>query len=107
MAEESISQEFRFKNIDETRNYFVKEIKQNELMRKKYKKVCTTLNYIEHFLILASAFTGCVYISTFSSSVSIPIEIESSAVGLKICAVTAIIKKYIPIIKENKKCMIK
>ena len=36
MAEENISQEFRFKNIDETRNYFVKEIKQNELMRKKY-----------------------------------------------------------------------
>ena len=36
MTEENISQEFRFKNIDEARNYFVKEIKQNELMRKKY-----------------------------------------------------------------------
>ena len=107
MAEENISQEFRFKNIDETRNYFVKETEQNELMRKKYKKVCTILNYIEHFLILASTFTGCVYISAFSSSVSIPTEIKSSAVGLKICAVTAVIKKYIPIIKKNKKCMIK
>ena len=29
MSEESISQEFRLKNIDETRNYFIKEINQN------------------------------------------------------------------------------
>ena len=26
MVEENISQEFRFKNIDETRNYFLEEI---------------------------------------------------------------------------------
>ena len=31
MAEENISQEFRLKNIDETRNYFLEKIKQNEL----------------------------------------------------------------------------
>ena len=36
---------------------FVEEIKQNELMSKKYKKVYTTLNYIKHFLILASTVT--------------------------------------------------
>ena len=41
-----MSQEFRLKNIDKTRNYFLEEIEQNELMSKKYKKVCTTLNYI-------------------------------------------------------------
>ena len=36
MAEENISQEFRLKNIDETRNYFLKEIEQNKLMSKKH-----------------------------------------------------------------------
>ena len=51
MVEENISQEFRLKNIDETRNYLIEEINRNELMSKKHKKVCTTLNYIEHFLI--------------------------------------------------------
>ena len=40
MFEENISQEFRLKNIDERRNYFIEEIKQNELMSKKDKKVC-------------------------------------------------------------------
>ena len=55
-------------------------------MSKKYKKVCTTLNYIEHLLILASAVTGCILISAFASLPGIPKEITSSAIGLKICA---------------------
>ena len=58
MAEENISQYLRLKNIDETR-LILEEIKQNELMSKKHKKVCTTLNYTEHFLILASTITHC------------------------------------------------
>ena len=57
MVEENISQEFRLKDKDEKRNYFLEEIKQNELMRRKYKKVCTSLNYVKHFLILASTIT--------------------------------------------------
>ena len=93
MATENLSQEFRLKNIDETRNYLIEEINRNQLISKKHKMVCTTLNYIEHFLILGSAVTGCVSISAFSSLVGIPIVITSSAVGLKICVITAAIKK--------------
>ena len=58
MVEINISQEFRLKRIDETRNYFLEEIQQNELMSKKHKKVCTSLNYIEHYFILASTVAG-------------------------------------------------
>ena len=65
MVEENISQEFRVKNINETRNYSFEEIYRSELMSKKHKKICTTLNYIENFLILASRITGCVSISAF------------------------------------------
>ena len=50
MVDENIDQEFRLKNINETRKHFLKEIEQNELMNKKHKKVFTTLNCIEHFL---------------------------------------------------------
>ena len=93
MAAENLSQEFRLKNIDETRNYLIEEINRNQLISKKHKMVCTTLNYIEHFLILGSAVTGCVSISAFPSLFGIPIVITSSAVGLKICVITAAIKK--------------
>ena len=61
MVEEIISQEFTLQNIDETGNYFVEEKEQNELMSDKRKKVCTTLNYTAHFLILASTITGCIF----------------------------------------------
>ena len=58
-----MNQEFRLKNIDETRNYVPEEIEQNELMSRKHKKICATLNYVEQFLILASTITGCISIS--------------------------------------------
>ena len=54
MAEKHISQEFRLKNvarnylIDEARKYLIEEINPKST---KPKKICTTLNYIEHFLI--------------------------------------------------------
>ena len=62
-------------------------------MSKKHKKVCTTLNYIENLLILASTITECFSISAFISLVGIPIGITSSATGLKTCVITAGAKK--------------
>ena len=100
MSEENISQKFRLKNIHETRNYFLEEKEQNEVMSKKHKKV---LNYIELLLVLISAVTGCVSISSFLSLVGTPIGITSSAIGLKICVINAGIKKYKSIIKKKKK----
>ena len=38
MNEENISEQYRLKNIDETRN-FIEEIKQNNLISKKHKKI--------------------------------------------------------------------
>ena len=93
MSEESMSQEFRLKNIDEVRNYFIEVIKQNELMSKKYKKACRFLNYIEHLIILISTVSGYVSISAFASLVGIPIGNTISAIGLNICVITARIKK--------------
>ena len=78
MTVENISQEFRLKNIDQRRNHFIEEINQNELMGKKHKKLCKVLNYI-----------------------SIPVGIAS--LGLKICVITAEIKKYNSINKKKEK----
>ena len=79
-----MGQEFRFKNIDETRNYFLEEIEQNELMSREHKKVYTTLNYFEPFLVLASKIAGCTSISAFASYPRVPIEITSSAIETRI-----------------------
>ena len=62
-------------------------------MTRKHKKVCSTVNYIEHFLVLAPSITECISISAFGSLLRIPIGVTSSAIGLKICAIAAGIKK--------------
>ena len=100
MAEVNISQEFRVKNIDDTRKYSIQEINRKELMSKNLKNVCITSNYIEHFLILAPTIPWCVSISAFASLIVISIEITSSTIGLKICALTAEIKKYKSIVTK-------
>ena len=91
-VEKSLSQEFRWRYIDERRNYLIEEINRNELMTKKYRNISTTPNYIDHFLILASKIPGCVLI-----------RITSSAIGLNICAIATGIKKYKSLIKRKKK----
>ena len=50
---------------------------------------CKTLNYIEHFFILASAVSEYISIPSFVSLFIILKDIISYAIGLKICAVTA------------------
>ena len=103
MIEENISQEVRPKNIDKTPIFLIEEINRNQLMSKKHKKVCTSLNYTEHFLILGSTITGCAFISAFDSLASIPIGITSSEIELKNCEITAGIKKCKSLIKEKKR----
>ena len=75
------------KPLAETRNYFLEEIKPNELMSKKHKKLSTTPNYIERFLVLASTITGCILISVFASLHGIQVGITSSATEIKICSI--------------------
>ena len=69
----------------------------------KQKRICTTLNYIEHFLILASSITGCISISASSLLIGIPLGIMSPAIWLKNCAIAAGINRYKSIIKKKKK----
>ena len=56
-----------------------------------------------YLLILVSTVTGSVSISAFASLVAILIGIACSAVGLKICAITAEIKKYKSIVNKKQK----
>ena len=51
------------------------------------------LNYPKQLLTLVSAIFGCIWISAFASLVGISVGSGSFSTGLKICAVTAVIKK--------------
>ena len=100
MVEENISQEFRLENIDQTRDYFVEEIEQTELMSRKHKNVCTTLNWLKTFLFQLLQILG---VFQYLLLLGIRIGITSSAIRVKTCAIVVGIKKYRSIIKKKKK----
>ena len=85
IVEENICQEFRLKNI-----LFLWRNRAKSNDEQKAQKVCKTLNYTEHFLFLASTITRCISISAFASLLDIAIGITSSAIELKIWAITAL-----------------
>ena len=97
MKEKQVSQEFRLKDIYLKMNWWVESTKG---------KVCITLSYIEHFLILASAVTGCILISAFAPLLSISIGFTCSAIRFKICTIAAGIKKH-ESMRKRKRSMIK
>ena len=66
-------------------------------------KVCRALNYFEYFIFSVSAVNWCVSIFAFALLVGVPVGTVSSAVVLKIGAITIGIKKYKSIIKKKKK----
>ena len=74
-------------------------------MSEKHKNVCRALYYFEHFLAFVSAVSGCVSVFAYASLVG-ALCTTRSAVGLKICAITAGIKTYKSIIKNKGKSTI-
>ena len=63
-------------------------------MSERHKKTCKFLNHVKHFRILASTVTGWISIYAFTSLVAVHVGIKSSAVVLKLFAITAWIRKY-------------
>ena len=63
MAKENVSFDFQLKIADKSRNYYLEEIKHNDLMSEEHIKVCRALDYFEHFRVFISAAGGCVSIS--------------------------------------------
>ena len=101
IVKENKSQEFKLGNIVESRNYL---LKQNNSMIKKHKKLYFNkiLNYIEQPLILVTAISGCISISSFATLIDILIGTASSAIALKIYVITMELKNQSRFFKNRK-----
>ena len=79
---------------------FLQELKY---LFEKDKKVCRALNYLKHFLVFVSVCSVCISTFAFGPLIVVPVGIIGSAVGLKICGITAAIKKYKSVITGKSK----
>ena len=59
------NQQFRLNKITETKDYFIAEIKERELMSQRPSKYITFCDYSDKSLIVLSATSGSVSIPSF------------------------------------------
>ena len=67
-------QQFRLNKINETKYYFVAEIKERELMSKRLSKYIASFDYFDKSLIVLSVTTGSISIASFATVIGAPEE---------------------------------
>ena len=76
------NQQFRLNKISELEDYFIVEIKEEELMSKKLRKYIFFSDLFDKSLIVLSVTSGGVSIASFATVIGIPILITSASLSL-------------------------
>ena len=71
----SNDQQFRLNKINEIKDYFIAEIKERELMSKRFSKYIASFDYFDKSLIVLSVTTGSISIAAFGTVIRAPVGI--------------------------------
>ena len=71
------NQQFRLNKINEIQDYFIAEIKERALMSKRFSKYIASFEYFDKSLIVLSAASGSISISSFATVIGTPVRIAS------------------------------
>ena len=94
---------FRSNKISKIENYFIEEINQRKLWSKKLSKYVVAFDYIDKVLIVLSATSGGVCISSSVSVVGATTWLAGASFTLFFSLTTGIIKKLLSITRNKKK----
>ena len=72
-------QHFRLNKINEIKDYFVAEVKERELIRKRLSKYLAFCDYFDKSLIVLSATSSSISIASFAAVVATPVGIVSAS----------------------------
>ena len=78
----SNEQQFRFKKINEIKDYFIAEIKERELMSKRLTKYIASFDYFDKSLIILSVATGSISMASFATVIGAPVGMMSASFSL-------------------------
>ena len=78
----SNKQQFRFKKINEIKDYFIAEIKERELMSKRLTKYIASFDYFDKSLIILSVATGSISMASFATVIGAPVGMMSASFSL-------------------------
>ena len=86
------NQQFRLNKINEIQDYFIAEIKERELMSKKFNKYIAFFDYFDKLLIVLSATSGSISIASFATVIRTPVGIGSASLSLVFSLSTGLVK---------------
>ena len=96
-------QQFRLKNPDEIKNYFIPEIKERELMIKRLSKYIASFDYFDKSLIVLSVTTGSISIASFATVIGAPVGMMSASCSLAFSITTEFVKNFLKTTRNKKK----
>ena len=100
-------QQFRLNKINKIKDYFVAEIKEIELMSKRFSKYIASFDYFDKSLIVLSVTTGSISIASFATVIGAPVGIASASFSLAFSISTGIVKKLLKQQEIKRKSIIK
>ena len=99
-------QQFRLNKINEIKDYFVAEIRERELMSKKVSKYIASFDYFDKSLIISSATSGSISVTSFKNVIGAPVGTASASFSLVFLISTKIAKKLLKTMQNKKQSTI-
>ena len=88
-------QHFRLNKINEIKDYFIAEIKERELISKRLRKYIASFEYFDKSLIVLSATSRSISITSFATVIGTPVEITSASLSILFSLSTGNVKKLL------------
>ena len=95
-------QQFRLKQINEIKDYFIAEIKESESLSKRLSKYIASLDCFNKSLIFLSVATSSISIASFETVIGAPVGIVRATVILAFSFLTGIVKKLLKTTRNQK-----
>ena len=94
-------QQFRLNKINESKDCFIAEISERELMNKSLSRYIASFDYFDKFLIVLSATSGGISIASFATVIGAPVGIASASFSFAFSITTGIAKKLLKIKRKK------
>ena len=88
------NQQLRLNKINEIKDYSITEIKERELMSKRFSKYIASFDYFDKSLIVLSATSGSISVASFATVIGTPVGIASASISLVFSIPTGLVKNY-------------
>ena len=99
----SNEQQFRLNKIDETKDHFLADIKERQLISKNISKYIASLDYFDFSLNILSILSDSISIASFATVIGAPAGMIGASCGLTFSITSKFVKKSLKTIRNKKK----